>query len=447
MKQKIKLSDHFTYGKLFRFTIPSIAMMIFTSIYGVVDGIFVSNYVGATPFAALNLIMPYIMIFSAVGLMFGTGGSALVAFTLGMGEKEKANEIFSLIIYLLAGLGVVFTVVGIIFAEPAAKLLGADEAMLPYCVLYARICFLGAVPFSLQYAFQTLFITAEKPRLGFYITVGAGVTNMFLDWLLVGVLKWGLSGAAIATVMSMVIGGFVPIFYFAFPNSSLLRLGKTRWYGKEILKTAGNGASEFMSNISMSIVNMLYNFQLMKYAGQSGVAAYGIIMYTNFIFIGFFFGYSMGVAPVIGYNYGAATNEELTNVFKKSIRLIATSSVIITAVSILSARFLAYIFANKDPELLHMTVTAIRIYSVSYLFSGINLFGSSFFTALNNGLISALISFLRVLLFQVLFVVTLPMLLGLNGIWLSIVLAEICAVVVTLICIWKNRNRYHYLAY
>ena len=444
MKQEIRLSDNFTYGKLMKFTLPSIAMMIFTSIYSVVDGVFVSNYVGQTPFAALNLIMPFIMIFSAVGLMFGTGGSALVAFTLGLGDKKKANELFSLIVYILIGIGFIFMIVGITLAEPAAKLLGASDAMLPYCVLYARICFIGAIPFALQFGFQSFFITAEKPRLGLYVTMIAGLTNIFLDWLLVGVLRVGLAGAAVATVVGMAIGGFVPLVYFALPNNSSLRLGRTKWYGKDLLKAATNGASEFMSNISASIVNMLYNFQLMKYAGEAGVSAYGIIMYTNFIFIGFFFGYSMGVAPIVGYNHGAGNKDQLQNVFKRSMRIILGASAAITVVSILLARILAMIFASKDASLMELTTDAIRIYSVSYLFSGLNLFGSSFFTALNNGRVSALIAFMRTLVMQVLFVTLLPLLLGINGIWMSIVLAEQGSVIITSLCLILYRKRYGY---
>lgn len=443
-KKIIKLSDHFTYGRLFRFTLPSIAMMIFTSIYGVVDGIFVSNYVGETPFAALNLIMPYIMVFSAAGLMFGTGGSALVAVTLGEGKKEKANEIFSFMIYLLMGLGFCFSTFGILFAEPAARALGASEAMLPYCVEYARVCFLGAIPFALQYGFQSFFITAEKPKLGLYFTIAAGVTNMFLDWLLVGKLQLGLTGAALATILGTCVGGVLPLIYFARPNSSLLRLGRTHFSGKVLKKAATNGSSEFMSNIAMSVVNMLYNFQLMKYAGEGGVAAYGIIMYTNFIFIGYFFGYSMGVAPVVGYHHGAGNHEELHNVFRRSLTIILTSSVVITGVSVALARGLALIFASKNVELLEMTTTAIRIYSLSYLFAGVNLFGSSFFTALNNGVISALLSFTRALLLQVIFVLTLPLMFDLYGVWMSIVMSELTAIVLTSSCLWKNRLRYHY---
>lgn len=444
-KDAIQLSDHFTFGRLIRFTLPSIAMMIFSSIYGVVDGIFVSNYVGETPFAALNLIMPYIMIFGAFGLMFGTGGSALVAYTLGTGDRKKANEIFSLIAYLQIALGALFGVSIFAFAEPAARLLGADEAMLPYCVLYARVSALGTIPFALQYVFQSFCITAEKPQFGFYVTIAAGVTNMLLDWLFVGILRWGLAGAAAASVIGMAVGGLIPLVYFLRPNTSQLRLGRTGWHGRDLVKAMTNGASEFLSNISMSVVGMLYNFQLMKYAGQSGVAAYGIIMYTNFIFIGIFFGYAMGVAPVVSYHYGAQNEKELRNLFARSMKMIISSSIVITALSILSARVLAMVFTGENENLLNMTVKAIRIYSVSYLLMGVSIFGSSFFTALNNGKVSALISFMRTLVLQVLFVMVLPKLFEINGIWASIVAAEFCAVLITIACLVRNKEKYRYV--
>lgn len=444
MKDEIKLSDDFTYGRLVRFTLPTIAMMIFLSVYGVVDGIFVSNFVGETPFAALNLIMPYIMVFSTVGFMLGAGGSALVASTLGAGDRKKANEIFSLVVYVLIALEFVLSVVGAVLAEPAALLLGADGSMLGYCVQYAQISFISMVPFSLQQAFQSLFITAEKPRFGLYVTIGAGVANMALDCLFVGVLGMGLPGAAFATVVSEMVGGFIPLVYFFRPNSSLLRLGKTKWYGSAVLRAAVNGSSEFMTNVSTSLVNMLYNFQLMKYAGQSGVAAYGVIVYTNFIFMGIFGGYSMGVAPIAGFKHGAADYEGLGNVFKKSVRVISAFGVTITLVSTALSGALAMIFTSRNGELTDMTSSAIKIYSLSYLFSGFNLFGSSFFTALNNGAVSALISFMRVLVLQVVFVLLLPLLLGLRGIWLAIVMAELCALFITAFCLVRYRKRYRY---
>lgn len=442
--KEIKLSDHFTYKKLLRFTLPTMAMMIITSIYDVVDGFFVSNFVGETAFASLNLIYPFVMILSVIGLMFGVGGSALVAFTLGVGDKKKANELFSMFIYLSIAVGAVFTILGLTFVEPAARFLGADEKMLPYCVLYGKICCVGMIPLMLQFMFHSFFVTAQKPRLGLFVSVGAGLTNMFLDWFFVIVLKLGLAGTACASVASMFVGGILPVLYFLFPNTSLLQLGKTKFYPRELLKAASNGSSEFISNVSLSLVGMLYNFQLMKYVGQAGVAAYGVVTYTNFIFIGCFYGYTIGVIPVIGYNHGSVNKKELKNVFQRSLKLIMISSVFMTVISMFGAKFLALIFVSKNPDLLAMTTKAIRIYSISYLFSGINLFGSSFFTGLNNGKVSALISFMRVLVLQVFFVLTLPMLFSLNGIWMSIILAEFCAVIITIYCLVKYRDKYGY---
>ena len=444
--KNIKLSDHFTYGRLLRFTLPSVAMMIFTSIYGVIDGFFVANYVGETPFAALNLILPYVLIFLAFGTMFGVGGSALVAVILGEGDRKKANEIFSLVVYIMIGLGATVTVIGIVSAEPVAILLGADEEMLPYCVSYARICFGGAIPLILQYEFQSFCIVSEKPRLGLVVTIAAGVTNMVLDWLLVGVLGMGLDGAAYATVIGSAVGGVIPLVYFILPNSSLLRIGKAKWYGKDVIKVITNGSSEFLTEVSLSIVSMLYNIQLMKYAGQDGVAAYGVIMYLSYLFVGFFFGYSMGASPIIGYHYGAKNDSELQNVYKCSMRIMVIASVIVVALCVIFARPLGMIFVGDNEYLLEMTTTAIRIYSLCYLFAGVNIFGSALFTALNNGLISALISFMRVLVLQIMFVLVLPILFGLIGVWMSVIAAELGALFITIGCMVKYRKRYHYVS-
>ncbi len=441
---KIQLSDHFTYSRMIRFTLPSIAMMIFSSVYGVVDGFFVSNYVGGTPFAALNLVMPFIMIMGALGFMFGTGGSALVAVKLGMGEKDNANRIFSLIIYLLIAAGFVLGAIGFAVAAPVARRLGATETMLPYCVLYARINMLGMVPLMLQFSFQSFFIVAEKPKLGLYVTLAAGCTNMFLDWLFMGVLGLGLESAAAASVTGMIVGGVIPLIYFGRENSSLLKLGRpVRDFGV-VVRAATNGASEFMSNISVSVVSMMYNHQLLKFAGERGVSAYGIIMYTNFIFIGVFFGFSIGIGPVIGYHYGTGEKDELKNLFGKSLRIIGIAAVVMLVMSELLAKPLAMIFAGYDETLLMMTTHAIRIYSLSYIIMGFNIFGSALFTALNNGLISALISCFRTLLFQLAAVLILPAIWGLNGIWFAIVAAEACAVVITVACEVGYRRKYGY---
>lgn len=440
----ISLSEHFNFKKLFRFTMPSIIMMVFTSIYGVVDGLFVSNIVGETAFTAVNFIMPVTMILSAVGFMFGTGGSALVSKTLGEGSSEKANRIFSLVIYTTTAAGVVLAVTGIALMRVVASALGAEGEMLENSVLYGRII-VGVLPlFMLQMAFQSLFVTAEKPKLGLFVTVLSGVTNMVLDALFVAVFRWGIVGAAAATAASQLVGGVVPLIYFLRKNDSLLRLGKTSLNWRVLGKTCSNGSSEFVSQSSMSIVNMLYNTQLIKYAGEGGVAAYGVMMYVNLVFLAIFIGYSIGTAPIIGYNYGAKNSDELRNIRRKSIFIIVATSVVMLAVSELSAEALAGIFVGKNPELCALTARGFRIFSLSFLFAGINIFGSSFFTALNNGLISALISFLRTLVFQIGAVLILPLFLETDGIFLSVAVAEIAAFVLTVSFIVAKKKKYNY---
>lgn len=441
---KIQLSDHFSYKRLIRFTMPSIVMMVFTSIYGVVDGFFVSNYVGKTPFTAVNFIMPFLMILGAVGFMFGTGGSALIAKTLGEGDKVRANRLFSLLVYLSLACGAVIAVLGIAFIRPIAQLLGAEGEMLENCVIYGRIVLLALPLYMLQYEFQSFFVTAEKPKLGLAATVASGVTNMVLDALFVAVFKWGLAGAAAATAISQAVGGVIPIIYFGRQNSSLLRLVKTKFDGAAVFKTCTNGSSELMSNISMSLVGMLYNAQLLKYAGQDGVAAYGVLMYVNMIFLAIFIGYSVGTASVIAYHYGAENRGELKSLLKKSVNIIVICSVGMLLMGELLAKPLSRIFVSYDRDLLDLTLQGFRIYSFSFLFAGMAIFGSSFFTALNNGLVSAIISFLRTVVFQVAAVIIFPLIWGIDGIWLSIVAAELMAVAVTEIFIVKLKSRYGY---
>ena len=441
---KIQLSDSFDYKKLLRFTFPSIIMMVFTSIYGVVDGFFVSNFVGKTPFAAVNFIMPFLMILGTVGFMFGTGGSALIAITMGAGDKERAQRLFSLFIYVSAICGILIGALGIVVIRPVAAWLGAEGEMLDNCVVYGRIILAVLPALILQYEFQSFFITAEKPKLGLAVTVAAGVANMALDALFVGVLRWGLVGAAAATAISQSVGGIIPLIYFGRPNTSLLRLTRTKFDGRALLKACTNGSSELMSNISMSVVGMLYNIQLMKYAGEDGVAAYGVLMYVNMIFLAAFIGYSVGVAPVIGYHYGAGNHGELKGLLKKSLVLIGIFSVGMVALAEGLARPLALIFVGYDPELLDMTLRGFLVYSFSFLFAGLAIYGSSFFTALGNGLVSALISFLRTLVFQVAAVLIFPLIWGLDGIWFSIVAAELVAALVTVAFLAGKRKKYHY---
>lgn len=441
----IQLSDHFTYGKLLRFTLPSIVMMIFSSIYGVVDGIFVSNYAGKIPFTAINLIMPYLMIFGTLGFMVGTGGTALISAKLGMGKKDEANDIFSMLTLVCVLGGVVLTVISMVFLRPAAVLLGAEGEVLENCVVYGYFVLPALTAYILQYAFQSFCVTAEKPNLSLAMMVVAGVCNIVLDALFVAVFHWGLIGAAVATAIAQIIGAVIPLVYFARPNDSLLKLGKFHWDISALLRTCTNGSSELMSNLSMSLVGMLYNTQLLKYAGEDGVAAYGVIMYVNMIFLAVFIGFSIGSAPLFGFNHGADNRAELQNLFRKSLVLLSVSAVAMTAAAFLLARPLSGIFVGYDDALMDMTVHGFNIYALSFLLCGFNIFGSSLFTALSNGLISAVISFLRTLLFQVVALLVLPALFQLDGIWASIVLAELFALVLTAFFVIKYRKQYHYL--
>ncbi len=441
----IQLSDHFNYKRLLRFTFPSIVMLVFTSIYGVVDGFFVSNYAGKTPFAAVNFIFPVLMILGCAGFMFGTGGSALIAKTLGEGAKEKANGVFSLLVYAAAACGAVLAAAGFALMPAIAAGLGAQGQLLEDSVRYGRIIVLALPFYILQSEFQCLFVTAEKPKLGLAVTVAAGSVNMALDALFVGVFRWGLEGAAVATAVSQLAGGVIPLAYFGRCNASLLRLGRCRVDGGVLLKACANGASELMSNISMSVVSMLYNAQLMAKAGEDGVAAYGVLMYVSLIFQAIFIGYSVGAAPIVGYHYGAGNREELKGLLRRSAMLIGGFSVVMCLAGEGLGRPLAVLFVGYDQGLLDMTAHAFSIFSLSFLFSGLAIFGSSFFTALNDGLTSALVSFLRTMVFQCAAVLVFPLLWGLDGIWWSIVAAEVMAVAVTLAFLAGKRKKYGYL--
>lgn len=442
---KIKLSDHFTYSKLLRFVFPSIIMMVFTSIYGVVDGLFVSNFAGKTAFASINLIMPFVMILGGIGFMIGTGGTALVSKVLGEGKKEKANEIFTMMIIFTFLLGALLSVIGVISMPWVAKFLGATEEMMADCVLYGRIVTGFTVAFMLQNVFQSFLIAAENPKLGLLATVLAGITNMSLDAIFIIVFKWGVAGAAIATGLSQCVGGIFPLIYFLRKNSSLLRLTKTKLEIKPILNACGNGSSELMSNISSSVVSMIYNFQLMKYVGEDGVSAYGVLMYVQFIFVAIYIGYAIGCAPITGYHFGARNHNELKNMLRKSSFLSAVSGVVLTILAIALSSPLAKLFVGYDKELYELTRHAFRLFAYSFLLAGFNIFTSSFFTALNNGAVSAAISFMRTLIFQTSSVLILPIFLGVDGIWWAITVAEFFAFILSLTFLFAKRKKYHYM--
>ena len=445
MSKLIRLSDHFTYGKLLRFTLPSICMMVFTSIYGVVDGLFVSNFVGKTPFAAVNLVMPFVMILGGMGFMIGTGGTALVSKLLGEGKQEEAHRTFSMLVLFTLLLGAVLSAVGILTMPAVSRLLGASDAMMADCILYGRIVTGFTFAFMLQNVFQSFFIAAEKPRLGLFVTVAAGITNMVLDALFIAVFDWGVAGAAIATGLSQCVGGVLPLIYFLRPNTSLLRLRPAALRLRPILQSCGNGSSELMSNISSSLVGMLYNFQLMRLIGEDGVSAYGVLMYVQFIFISIYIGYSIGCAPVVSYHYGAQNHGELKNLLGKSVLLMGITGVALTALAMALADPLARLFVGYDAELFALTSHAFRLFAWSFLLAGFNIFASGFFTALNNGGVSAAISFLRTLVFQSASVLILPVFFGVDGIWWAITVAEVFAFLISVLFLLAKRGKYHYM--
>lgn len=441
---EIRLSDHFTYKRILRFCLSPIIMMVFISIYGVVDGLFVSNFVGKVPFAAVNLVMPFIMILGGCGFMIGTGGSALVAKTLGMGKKDKANDYFSMVVIFTFICGIILSIVGITLIRPIAKILGATDTMLEYCVIYGRVVLCSNTAFMLQNVFQTFLTTAERPKLGLFSTVCAGITNMILDALFIAGFEWGVVGAALATNLSECVGCAISLIYFIRPNSSLLQLKKTKLEMNVLIKACANGSSELMSSVSGSIVSMLYNFQLLRFAGENGVATYGVLMYIQFIFIAIFIGYTIGISPVVGYHYGALNYDELRNLLHKSLMIMMTMGITMMFLAQVLAYPLARIFVGYDAILFNMTIHAFRIFAFAFILTGINIFTSSFFTALNNGGISAAISFLRTLVFQTISVIVLPVLFGLNGIWWAITVAEVFAFIISQAFLFAKKNVYHY---
>lgn len=441
---KIQLSDHFNYKKLLKLTLSSIVMLVVTSLYSVVDGFFVSNFAGKEPFVAVNFIMPVLLVVGSVGFMLGTGGSALIAKKMGENNQEQANKIFSMIVYMSVILGVILAIVGIALLEHIAKLLGAKGQLLENCVRYGTIVLLATPAYILQFEFQCLFATANKPSLGLTITILAGITNVILDWVFVALLPWGLEGAALATALGQCVGGILPVIYFARKNTSLLRLGKMYFNGKEFLQVCLNGSSEMLNNIAASIVGMLYNFQLLKYIGDDGVAAYGVLMYVAMIFSAVFIGFAVGSAPVISYHYGAQNTDELKNLRKRCFRIIAVFSVTMFALSLILTKPLAYLFVGYDQTLCKLTEHAFLIYSLSFLFLGFSIFTSSFFTALNDGPVSAAVSFMRTLVFQVAAVLVLPLIWTTEGIWWSVVAAELLSLCTSLIFLKLFKKKYRY---
>lgn len=440
----IQLSDHFTFGRLLRFTIPSIIMMIFTSIYSVVDALFVSNFVGKTSFAAVNLITPVLVITSFVGFMIGSGGSARVAMLLGERKTKDANLVFSMLIYVTGIFGIILSILGFIFMDKIAAFLGAEGKLSQDAAFYGRLLICACPFFMMQNIFQSFLVVAEKPKMGLVLTIGAGITNIILDALFIVIFKWGLLGAALATCISQVLGGGIPLLYFCFPNKTALRFGKFVMQMRELFKACTNGSSELVTNISVAFVSILYNYQLVKIAGENGIASYGVLMYVSCIFAAVFIGYGIGTSPVISYHYGAENKDEVKNLLKKNMIFAAVSGIVLFLVSEMLSSPVAKIFTGYDDALFEITKRAFVLYSFSYIFAGLNTIASAFFTALNNGFVSALISFSRTFVFNIVFVFLLPMFFSLDGIWLCCACAEICTLIISLICVIMNKKKYGY---
>ncbi len=439
-----KLSQNFSYTKLLLFTLPTICMMIFTSIYTIVDGFFISNYVGKTAFAAVNLIWPALMILASLGFMVGSGGSAIVARLLGEKKQKEANQVFTMMFIFTLILGIITSILGCLATPMVAKLLKASEGMFDTCVLYGRIINAFNFTFMLQYFFQCFFVSASKPKLGFIITVSAGIVNMILDALFIAIFNWGVAGAALATGIGQILGGFLPVIYFSRKNDSTLQFAKTKLDFNLILDACFNGSSELMSSISSSFVGILYNFQLMKYSGENGIAAYGVLMYTQMIFQAIYLGYTVGTNPIVSYNYGADNHKGLNNILTKSLKIIGISGICMFSLCFLLSEKIAHIFVGYDQTLMEITTNAFKLYAFSFIFSGYNIYASGFFTSLGNGKVSAIISFLRSMLFQLIAIYTLPVILGLNGIWWAVTAAEVCAIIISVLFITKLNKHYHY---
>lgn len=440
MTNRIQLSDHFNFKRLLLFTYPSMLMVIFTSIYSIVDGVMVSNYVGVTPFAALNLIWPFVAVLGSIGFLLGTGGCALVAKTMGEGEKDKAKEMFSLLTYTALALSVILGGLGLFFSRDAAIFLGAEGEMVEHCVVYADILLICLPTYVMQVYFQPFLIAAERPKLAMWVTIAAGVSNMVFDVFFIGFLEMGIAGAAWASVTGMLIGWLVPLYYF-YKRKWLRRCS---WDWSVLKKASSNGLSELLLNVSLSLVSMLYMYQLIRQSGEDGVAAYGVISYFAFTFAALFIGYGIGVSPVVSYHYGAANKREMRNLLKKSLTIVVTGGIVIALLAQVLARPLSVVFVGYDKDLLELTVLAFRIYSLHFIVTGVNIFASEFFTALNNGPVSALISMTRTLVFESGCVLLLPFLFGIEYIWWAVLVAETLAMILSFSLIYKYRNRYGY---
>ena len=436
----VSLSGHYGYRRLLWASAPSVAMMLVSSVYGIVDGLFVSNFAGKSGFAAVNLMYPPMMILGALGLMVGSGGAALVGKIQGEGYPQKADRVFTMLLRFLASVGVAVGVLFAVFCPLIARWLGADEGMMDECVVYGRISMVGMPFFMLQQAMQSFYMAAERPQLGTWVSVACGIVNVALDALFVWILGWGVAGAAWATVLAQVVGGGFPMIYFGSKRLNrgslhLRRNSKTIW--PYVGKACTNGLSEYVSGISLSIVSMCYNLQLMHHIGEDGVAAYGVVMYLTFVIAAFFIGYNITLTPIIGYHYGARDVDEQRSLLRKSLVIIGVTGLLLTAVAELLSGPAARFFVGYDEGLLALTTKAIRIYMLCFLICGWSMFASALFTGLQNGVVSAVAAFMRSLVFEMAAVWLLPVFFGIDGIWWAVNVSEVLTLLFCMVLVWR----------
>ncbi len=438
------ISQKFTLTSLLKFALPTTIMMVVLSIYTLVDGVFVSNFVGELAFSAINIIFPFISLIFALGIMAATGGNALVANNLGQGDDEKARENFTLIVIFATGLGLLLMMVGIVFNKEIARLLGATPLIEEYARDYLSTL-APFIPLAIWMGFsQILFVTIGKPTLGLIATLVGGITNIIFDYLFIVVMNMGIKGAALGTGLGYSLPGLFFIYYFLFHRKNSLYFVKPRWRARVLLKTFTNGSSEFVANLATSITTFMFNLIILDLAGEQGVAAIGIILYAQFLLMSAFLGYAQGVAPIFSYAYGARDHLQLKKVFSISIRVIILFSLAIASFSYFASSSIVGIFVERQSQVFSLAKNGFSVFSLSFLFMGVNIFSSSLFTAFSNGKISASISFLRTLVFILGYLLFLPRFLGLPGVWLAIPLAEFTTMFFSISYLTIQRKKYHY---
>lgn len=443
------MSDNLIYNKeinmknMLTFTIPTMVRMVFVSMYSIVDGIVVSNFVGSLGLSAINIVYPVLNVCMALAFMLAAGSNAIMGKKMGEGKVYEANSFMSLTVIVNVAAIIVFTAIFLMWDEKIYMMLGSDEELLPYCMEYGRIIVLGGPVWVMQVLFQSYLVTADKPHMGLWLSVAAGVTNIVLDVIFVGAFRMGMAGAAMASVAGMMIGGLVPLTVF-FNKKSLIHFEKPVWEGREFLKALGNGSSEMVSNLASAVTTTLFNLQMMALIGEKGVAAISAILYLQFIFLAVFFGFVSGISPVVSYNYGAGNKTNIHRTFKISMKIVIIFSLSMFALAEVFTGGLVLVFASKDAVLSELMISGFRIIAVSILFSGLNIFASGFFTALNNGRVSALISILRTFVLEAGALILLPEFMGIDGVWWSLPAAEILSAVIAVVMIVKYRKTYGY---